>query len=440
MNRERTAMLEPNEDPNRKADASPHENLLATALTPELWEAALCAVERNGGAPGPDRMNAHDLRAHLAVHGETIKQRLLDGSYKPGPAKRRDIPKAGGGTRPLSIPNVQDRFVQQLLLLVLQPVFEPRFSEHSYGFRPGRSAHDAVRTAQSYAREGYTHVVDTDITKFFDRVNHDLLMHKIGLVVRDKAVLRLIGKFLRAGVVMPGGVTVSSTEGTPQGGPLSPLLANIYLDALDKELEKRGLRFARYADDCNIYVKSAAAAERILASLTGWIARHLRLEVSSSKSGTGRPWERKFLGFIITVALLTGIAPVSLARFEDRVRELWDARQPLRSEQLRDQWQSYVQGWWGYYRLTEDRRPVFDKERWIRRHIRKCFWQRWHSGQGRQTALRRLGLPPQRAKVGLSSRGAWRMARHAVMQEALNNRTLKRYGFIMPSDLAKLRC
>jgi group II intron reverse transcriptase/maturase len=430
-------MLEQSENRNEKENGN--ENLLAAVLTPEPWEAALRAVERNGGAPGPDRMRASELRAHLAVHGELIKRRLLDGSYKPGAAKRRDIPKASGGTRPLSIPNVQDRFVQQLLLIALQPVFEPRFSESSYGFRPGRSAHDAVKAVQRYACEGYTHVVDMDITKFFDRVNHDLLMHKIGLVVRDKAVLRLIGKFLRAGVVMPDGVTVSSTEGTPQGGPLSPLLANIYLDALDKELEKRGLRFARYADDCNIYVKSAAAAEHALESLTAWIARHLRLEVSRSKSGTGRPWERKFLGFIITVTLLIGIAPVSLARFEDRIREMWDARQSLRSDELRDQWQRYVQGWWGYYGLTEWRRPIFDKERWIRRHIRKCFWLRWHSSAGREAALRRLGVPASRATVGRSSRGAWRMARHAVVQEGLNNRTLKRYGFLMPSELAKLR-
>ncbi len=215
-----------------------------------------------------------------------------------------------------------------------------------------------------------------DITKFFDKVNHDILMSKIGTVIGDKAVMKLIGKYLRAGVVMPDGLKVSSEEGTPQGGPLSPLLANIYLDALDKELEKRGLRFARYADDCDIYVKSQAAAERVLASLTGWIKRHLRLEVSESKSGVGRPWERKFPGFIITSALLIGIAPASLTRFEDRVRELWNARQPLTSEQLRDQWRSYVNGWWGYYR--------------------RCEWRRWHKSKGRESALRRLGPAPTR--------------------------------------------
>jgi hypothetical protein len=248
-------------------------------------------------------------------------------------------------------------------------------------------------------------------------------------------MMKLIGKFLRAGVVMPDGLSVRSEEGTPQGGPLSPLLANIYLDSLDKELEKRQLRFARYADDCNIYVGSQAAAERVLASLTGWIKRHLRLEVSVKKSGVGRPWERKFLGFIITMTLLIAIAPESLTRFKNRVREHWDARRPLTSEQLRDQWRSYIIGWWGYYHHCEWRRDIFDQERWIRRHIRKCFWQRWHKADGREAALKRLGLPPKRAIVGRSSRGAWRMAASPTMQEALNNKTLKRYGFVMPSDL-----
>jgi RNA-directed DNA polymerase len=422
MSHERTAMLE--------------DRVMEKALEPDNWEYALCAVERNDGAPGPDGMKAEELRAHLATHGEVIRRRLLEGSYKPGVARRRDIPKASGGTRSLSIPNVQDRFVQQLLLGPLQVIFEPRFSESSYGFRPGRSAKQAVQTVQCFAREGYTHVVDIDVTKFFDRVNHDILMQQIGLVVRDKAVLRIIGRFLRAGVVMEDGVVVTTEEGTPQGGPLSPLLANIYLDVLDKELEKRGLRFSRYADDCNIYVRSAAAAERVLTSLSSWITRHLRLEINPSKSGIGRPWERKFLGFIITVSLLIGIAPVSLERFKDRVRERWNARQSLTSTQLRDQWNSYVQGWWGYYSTVQWRRPIFQTEGWIRRHIRKCFWLRWHKSKGREAALRRLGVPARRAEIGRSSRGAWPMARHAVMQEALSNKTLKRYRFLLPSDLA----
>lgn len=412
--------------------------MMERAIAPGNWEAALKAVETNNGAPGPDGMRARELRAHLGQHGEVIRKRLLEGRYVASAAKRREIPKPDGGSRSLSIPNVQDRFVQQLLLGVLQPEFEPLFSENSYGFRPGRSAHDAVKAVQRFAQEGCTHVVDMDITKFFDRVHHDILMNKVGKVVRDKRVLKVIGSFLRAGVVMPDGLKVQSKEGTPQGGPLSPLLANIYLDALDQELTKRGLRFARYADDCNIYVSSAKAAERVLQSLVQWIARYLRLEVSEKKSGTGRPWQRKFLGFILTATLLIGIAPASLARFEERVREKWDARQSATSEQLRDQWRSYVQGWWGYYRLIEDPKPVFRKEGWIRRHIRKCFWQRWHNHAGRHAALRRLKIPEHRARrICWSSRGAWRIGHHPVMHEALNNKRLKAYGFIMPSDLAK---
>ncbi len=385
---------------------------MAAALAQKNWEAALSAVERNKGAPGPDGRRASELRAHLASHGEVISKRLREGICRPGASKRRDIPKPSGGTRPLSIPNVQDRFVQQLLLGVLQPVFEPRFSEGSYGFRPGYSTHDSVKAAQGFTREGFSHVVDMDVTKFLDKVNHDILMTKIGNVIGDKAMMKRIGKFLRAGVVMPDGLEVSSEEATPQGGPLSRLLANIYLDSLEKELEKR------YLD-----------------SLTGWVKRHLRREVSASKSGVGCPWERKFLGFSVTAALLIGIAPASFARFKDQVRQKWDARQSLTSEELRDQWRGYIQGCWGYYRQSEWRPDIFEQEGWIRRHIRKCFWQRWHGSEGRLSALRRLGLPVARAEVGRNSRGAWRMAASPTMEEALNDKTLKRCGFVMPSDL-----
>lgn len=409
------------------------------AVGPTNWEQALGAVIRNQGAPGPDGMTVQQLEPHLGVHGETIRRRLLEGRYQPGAARRRDIAKPNGGTRPLSIPNVQDRFVGQLLLGVLQPLFEPSFSAHSYGFRPGRSAHQAVETARAYAKEGYTWVVDMDITQFFDHVNHDLLMSRLAKRVKDKRVLRLIGAFLRAGVVMPEGVLVRSEEGTPQGGPLSPLLANVYLDALDRELDKRGLRYVRYADDCNIYVRSEAAAQRVLAGLTQWIGRHLRLQVNPSKSGTGRPWERKFLGFVILTTMLIGIAPKNLARFEDRTRQLWDARQSLTSEELRDQWRDYLRGWWAYHRLAEDRRPLFDTEPWIRRHIRKCFWLRWHKADGRYAALVALRVPPERARrAAYTSGGAWRMARHPAMHEALSNQRLRQTQMLMPSDLARL--
>jgi group II intron reverse transcriptase/maturase len=412
------------------------EATMERAVGAANWEAALSGVERNAGAPGPDGMKARELRGHLTKHGEGIKAKLLKGSFKPSAARRKEIPKPNGGTRPLSIPNVQDRFVQQLLLQIMQPLFEPAFSESSHGFRPGRSAHGAIEAAQRHAREGRDWVVDMDITKFFDQVNHDILMTQVSRVVKDKRVPGLIGRFLRAGIVLPDGCKVSSEKGTPQGGPLSPLLANIYLDKLDKELERRGLKHVRYADDCNIYVSSEHAAKRVLEVISQWISRHLRLEVNAEKSGTGRVWGRKFLGFTLSVALLIAVSPQAIAKFKDQVRSKWDARQSASSGQLRDAWSNYQRGWWAYYGRAEDRRSILNLSGWIRRHIRKCFWQRWHNASGRKAALARLGIPPSRRDIAHCSRGAWRMGQHPVMQEALNNRVLKSYGFITPSDLA----
>jgi RNA-directed DNA polymerase len=261
--------------------------------------------------------------------------------------RRVEIPKPSGGTGMLGIPTVQDRFIQQLLLQVLTPIFDPEFSEHSYRFRPGRSAQDAVRAAQQYAQGGKDWVVDLDITKFFDHVKHDILMGRVANAIRDKRVLQLMGKYLRRGAMVDG-LVEASVEGTPQGGPLSPLLANIYPDALDKELEKRGHSFCRYADDCNIYVGSQSAAERTLASIQGWIEKHLRLKVNAAKSGTGRVWERKFLGFRLDRGKRIGIAPESLERLKAKVREMWRGNQSCSSKQLRDAWGRYVRGWWGY--------------------------------------------------------------------------------------------
>jgi RNA-directed DNA polymerase len=412
------------------------EATMERVLEAANWEGALRAVERNAGAPGPDGMKSKELREHLAKHGAGIKAKLLKGSFKPAPARRKEIPKPNGGTRPLSIPNVLDRFVQQLLLQAMQPLFEPRFSESSHGFRPGRSAHGAIKAAQRHARDGRDWVVDIDITKFFDHVNHDILMTQVSRVVRDKRVLQLIGRFLRAGIVLPEGCKVSTEEGTPQGGPLSPLLANIYLDKLDKELERRGLRHVRYADDCNIYVSSERAAKRLLERIGQWISQRLRLQINAEKSGIGRVWERKFLGFILTVALLIAASPEALAKFKEQVRSKWEARQALSSEQLRDAWSNYQRGWWAYYGRAEEQRSIIRCSGWIRRHIRKCFWQRWHNARGRKAALTRLGIPPSRRDLAQSSRGAWSVAGQPVLQEALSNRILKRYGFITPSDLA----
>jgi len=396
---------------------------------------ALEAVQRNRGAAGIDRMPSSELEAHLQAHWEKIRAKLLAGTYVPSPVRRVEIPKPSGGTRKLGIPTVLDRFIQQLLLNVLTPIFEPLFSEHSWGFRPGRSAHDAVRAAQGYVREGNDWVVDIDIAKFFDHVHHDILMGRIGTVIRDKRVLRLIGRYLRRGALVDG-LLEASVEGTPQGGPLSPLLANIYLDPLDKELEKRGHKFCRYADDCNIYVGSERAAERTLASIQDWIEKHLRLKVNRDKSGQGKTAERKFLGFRLNRQGQIEAAPEAIERFKTKVREIWRSCRSQSSEQLRAGWQRWLRGWWGYYRLAENREPIFKLEGWIRRHIRKCFWLRWHSAKGRENALRRLGVHPRLLRTVHTSRGAWRMAHSSTVCAGLKNRTLRHYGFWMPSDLA----
>src|SRR5438445_10403812 len=413
-----------------------YENLMEEVVGPESYGKALKAVVANDGSPGVDGMTTKELSGHLKEHWEKIQAKLMAGSNIPSPVKRKEIRKEnGGGMRMLGIPTVLDRFIQQMILQAMTPIWEPRFSEHSYGFRPGRQAADAVRAAQGYATKGRDWVVDIDITKFFDHVNWDILMGKLGQVIRNKRVLKLIGKYLRAGA-MADGVVVKSVEGTPQGGPLSPLLANIYLDALDRELEGRGLAFSRYADDCNIYVSSQRAAERVLASITEWIKKHLRLEVNATKSGVGRAWERKFLGFRINPQGKIEAAPQSVERFKTKVRELWRSCQSQTSVELRDRWRAYVRGWWGYFRLAEERRNLFGLEGWIRRHIRSCFWQRWDNWRGRLRKLRSLGLSGRLLKVAHSSKGAWRIAASPSLQTALSNAVLRRYGFWMPSDLA----
>ena len=414
-----------------------YENLMDEAVTEENRERAFKAVKGNDGSPGIDGMTTKELEKHLQANWEKIRAKLLKGNYVPTPVRRVEIDKEGGGTRMLGIPTVQDRFIQQMLLQVMTPIFDPSFSGHSYGFRPGRKAQDAVLAAQQYAREGKDWVVDFDITRFFDHVNHDILMGRIGKVIRDKRVLGLIGKYLRRGAMVEG-VVITSEEGTPQGGPLSPMLANIYPDALDKELDERGHSYCRYADDCNIYVSSQAAAERTLASIRDWIEKHLRLKLNEAKSGTGRVWERKFLGFRLNRKLQIGIAPESIRRFKAKVRELWRNCQSGTSNELRDRWRSYIRGWWGYFQLVEDRTPIFRLEGWIRRHIRKHFWWRWHDKKGRERKLRSLGVKGRLLQVASSARGAWRIAAARAMQSALTNAVLRSTGFLMPSDLAAM--
>ncbi len=411
-------------------------SLMEKILSDENAEAALLAVEQNGGAAGIDGMGTEQLRPHLEKHWPRIRRKLMEGGYRPSPVKRVWIEKPQGGQRPLGIPTVLDRFIQQLILGELQPLYERLFSEHSWGFRPGRSAHDAVREGQRFqTEEGKSWVVDMDIKGFFDNVDHDILMAQIGRQVRDKATLKLIGRFLRAGVWEEGRVSKPAGKGTPQGGPLSPLLANIYLDVLDKELEGRGLSFSRYADDCNIYVGSEKAAQRVLERVSRFVEKKLKLEVSASKSGVDRPWKRKFLGFRISPEGMIEVSEKAIERFRQKTRELWSEHQSKTSVELRDQWRKDIRGWWEYYRLGENRRELERMDGWIRRHIRKCFWQRWHSARGRINRLKKLGVRGRLLLSVPTSKGAWRMARHPVMNKGLGNRALQRYGFLCFSDL-----
>jgi RNA-directed DNA polymerase len=405
---------------------------LDKVLARENLRAAWLAVKANGGAPGVDQMDMEQSGAHIGRHWEKIEGKLREGSYRPGAVRAVIIPKANGGERQLGIPNIVDRLIQQAIHQVLSPEWEPAFSNHSHGFRPHRSAHDAVREAQKCVREGKRWVVDIDLKNFFDSVNHDILMHLLRRRIEDKRLRALIGAYLRAPMMSADGERQKRGEGTPQGSPLSPLLANIYLDPLDKELEKRGVSFVRYADDIAIFASSQRSAERIYESVVVWIEKHLKVEVNRAKSGSGPSDESSLLGFRLYGDGQIGVAPKAITRLKAKVRELWDARQNLRSEELREQWQRYIQGWWNYFQLADQRWSIFDLTGWIRRHIRKCFWLRWRTARGRINAMKRLGVKGRALGLGYSSRGAWPMARHVVMQQALNNRTLERFGLIIP--------
>jgi RNA-directed DNA polymerase len=408
-------------------------------LRAENLRAAYLAVKANGGAPGIDGMGVGEMKAHIESDWGAIEAKLLEGKYRPAAVRGVEIPKANGGRRQLGIPTVMDRMIQQALNQALTPTFEEGFSESSYGFRPGRSAHDAVRKAQGYVAEGRSWVVDIDLKNFFDQVNHDRLMTMVGRKVRDKRVLKLIGDYLRAPKQRADGSREPRRAGTPQGGPLSPLLANIYLDPLDQELERRGVAFVRYADDIAIFAGSERAAVRILESVIEWLEKELGLEVNREKSGTGPSGGSSLLGFRLYEDGRIGVSPKAINRLKERVRECWEARQSKTSEQLREQWQRYIRGWWNYFELADWRREVEHLSGWIRRHMRKCFWLRWHDPRGRLNALKRLGIRGRALGMAWCGLGAWAIARHVVLQQALGNRRLHRHGFIIPWDFAAAR-
>jgi RNA-directed DNA polymerase len=421
--------------PNEASMEAPKPTLSAV-LEKENLNEAWKVVRANNGAPGPDGRKIEQTMTHIREHWESIEGKLRAGEYKPGAVLAVTIPKANGGERTLGVPNVQERWIQQAIHQKLSERCEPFFSEHSYGYRPKRSAHDAVRAGQKYVQMGKRYVVDIDLKSFFDEIDHDKLMHLVGEHVQEKSLKKLIGAILRAPVQRKDGSRCKRGKGTPQGGPLSPLLANIYLDPLDKELEKRGLSFVRYADDIAIFVTSARSAERVLASITQWIEKHLKVPVNREKSGSGPTEASAILGYRIQADGTIVIAPKSLERMKARVRELWNARQSLTSKQLREQWSRYIRGWWNYFHLTERSWDVEDLSGWIRRHMRKCFWLRWRTPRGRRNALRRLGVNTRGCGLAYSGLGAWRITRTRQMNQALSNKRLHQYGFILPWSFA----
>jgi len=384
---------------------------------------ALQRVEKNKGSHGVDMMPVQNLRQHIVENWISIKEAILKGTYEPMPVRRVEIPKPDGGVRLLGIPTVTDRLIQQAIAQVLSRIYDPMFSEHSYGFRSNRSAHDAVRKAKGYIRDGYRWVVDMDLEKFFDRVNHDRLMSTLAKTIKEKPLLKLIRKYLQAGVMI-NGVISRTEEGTPQGGPLSPLLSNIVLDELDKELEKRGHKFVRYADDCNIYVKSKRAGERTMASVKRFIEGKLRLKVNEKKSAVDRPWKRKFLGFSFTPSKepKVRIAKQSLKRMKKKVREITSRKIPYPMEYRIKKLNQYLLGWCGYFALADTKSIFEDLDGWIRRRLRMCLWKNWKTSKTRIRNLIKLGVPEWKAyEWGNSRKGYWRISKSPILHRTLGN-------------------
>ena len=407
----------------------------------ELWEqvwarenlfAALKRVESNGGAPGIDGMTVKDLRVYLRGYWLEIREALESGAYKPNPVRRVEIPKPDGGVRELGIPTVMDRLLQQAIAQVLTPIFERKFSAYSYGFRPGRSAADAIKQAQEYVQAGNEWVVDIDLEKFFDRVNHDMLMARVAREVKDKRVLKLIRAYLNSGV-MVNGVVMDTEEGTPQGGPLSPLLSNVMLDDLDKELEKRGHKFVRYADDCNIYVMTQRAGERVMESVRSFLEKKLKLKVNPKKSKVDKAQRVKFLGFSFYKykgEILIRVAGRSLERFRDKLRRLTRRTRSGKLEDLIQEINTYIVGWIGYYRQAKTPSIYEELDKWIRRRLRQMIWKRWKRGTTRFRELVRLGVPKRWAQEGAGGKSPWYMSASPVINQALSNGYFRDLGLV----------
>ena len=413
------------------------EQLMEEVCGRKNCQQALARVKANKGSAGIDGMTVERLPVYLKQHWPTIREQLLRGTYQPQPVKRVEIPKPDGGMRKLGIPTVLDRFIQQAVMQVLQGRWDRTFSHSSYGFRPGRSAHQAVAKAQQYIAAGYGWVVDLDLEKFFDRVNHDKLMSQIAKRINDQHLLKLIRAFLRAGV-MEGGLVSPVDEGTPQGGPLSPLLSNIVLDELDRELEQRGHRFVRYADDSNIYVRSQRAGERVMSSIKQFITRQLKLKVNEQKSAVARPGERKFLGFSFTWQRepKRRIAPKAIARFKQRVRELTRRTRGVSVETMVEQLGRYLTGWRGYFGFCQTPSVLQRLDRWLRRRLRLVVWKQWKYTRVRFAELRKRGVSKElAAQTAGSAHGPWRLSNSPALSIALPNAYFASLG--LPSLVVK---
>ena len=400
-------------------------------------------VVKNKGAAGVDGIGIAEFKGHLKQHWPTIKAKLLTGDYVPSPVRRVDIPKPQGGVRTLGIPTLTDRLIQQALHQVLSPIFEADFSESSYGFRPGRNAHQAVKAARQYVAAGRRVVVDMDLEKFFDRVNHDLLMQKLSTKTDDGRVLRLIRRYLEAGM-MADGIVSQRLVGTPQGGPLSPLLSNILLTELDRELERRGHAFCRYADDCNIYVKSKAAGERVMASITRFLADTLKLTVNAAKSAVASPWKRKFLGYSLTwhKSPKLKIAPTSLKRLEGKIREVLQGARGRSLTTAITELNPILRGWMAYFKLTETKKALEELEGWIRRKLRCILWRQWKRPYTRAKNLMKAGLTEERAfRSAFNQRGPWWNSGASHMNQAFPKSFFDRLGLVSLLDtMRRLQC
>jgi RNA-directed DNA polymerase len=404
--------------------------LMEEICEPENLKEALRQVKANKGSAGIDRMTVVQLPDYLRQHWPAIRQQLLSGTYEPKPVRRVEIPKPDGGVRKLGIPTVLDRFIQQAVMQVLQRRWDPTFSQNSYGFRPGRSAHQAVAQAQQYIAEGYGWVVDFDLEKFFDRVQHDKLMAQIAKRVEDKRLLKLIRAFLNAGV-MENGLVSPSVEGTPQGGPLSPLLSNLVLDELDRELERRGLRFVRYADDSNIYVRSERAGQRVMESVKRFITKKLKLKVNEAKSAVARPQQRKFLGFSFSDGpeIKRIIAPKALDRFKHRIREITRRAKGVSIDETIAELAPYMRGWRSYFGFCETPEVLIHLTRWVRLRLRAALWRQWKTPRRRLEALLALGVRPRLARnTAGSGLGPWYLARAKALSVGLSNAYFKSLG------------